>query len=116
MAHSSITGADFAPIRPSGRGADVLGPSDSSDSGSDAVGTDEAHEDSDAAGTGERGSVAGAEPREGGDILPDRVKRLPGDEEEEEEGLPEAAPDDEEFTDDDAQEITDLDTDDKEQE
>ena len=110
MAHSSILGADFAPSQPSGRGADVLGPSDSSDSGSDAVGTDEIHEDSDAAGTGERGSVAGRDAREGGDILPDRVKRLPG--EEDEEGLP----DDEEFTDDDAGEITDLDIEDKEQE
>ena len=114
MAHSSILGADFAPSQPSGRGADVLGPSDSSDSGSDAVGTDEIHEDSDAAGTGERGSVAGRDAREGGDILPDRVKHLP--EEEDEEGLPEADPDDEEFTDDDAQEITGLDTDDQEQE
>jgi hypothetical protein len=94
MAHSSITGADFAPSLPIGRGADVLGPSDSSDSGSDAVGTEEIHEDSDAAGTGERGSVAGNDAREGGDILPDRVSRLPEDE-----GFPEAAPDDEELAD-----------------
>jgi hypothetical protein len=94
MAHSSITGADFAPSRPSGRGADVLGPSDSSDTGSDAVGTDEIHEDSDAAGTGERGSVTGIDAREGGDILPDRVRRLPEDE-----GFPEAAPDDEDLAD-----------------
>jgi len=57
MAYSSILGADTAPIQPSGRDADLLGPSDSSDSGSDAMGTDEIHADSDASGTGERGSV-----------------------------------------------------------
>jgi hypothetical protein len=94
MAHSSILGADIAPGHPSGRGSDMLGPSDSSDSGSDAVGTDEIHEDSDAAGTGARGAVTGADAREGGDIPPDRVTRLPDDE-----GLPEA----------DTQEFTDLD-------
>jgi hypothetical protein len=94
MAHSSILGADIARGHPSGRGSDMLGPSDSSDSGSDAVGTDEIHEDSDAAGTGARGAVTGADAREGGDILPDRVTRLPDDE-----GLPEA----------DTQEFTDLD-------
>jgi hypothetical protein len=77
MAHSSILGADIAPSQPSGRGSDVLGPSDSSDTGSDAMGTDELHEDSDAAGTGERGSATPGEGRESGDILPDRVKRLP---------------------------------------
>lgn len=94
MAHSSILGADFAPGLPSGRGSDVLGPSDSSDSGSDALGTDEIHEDSDAAGTGARGAVSGSDAREGDDILPDRVTRLPDDE-----GLPEADLDTQEFTD-----------------
>jgi hypothetical protein len=94
MAHSSILGADIAPSLPSGRGSDVLGPSDSSDSGSDALGTDEIHEDSDAAGTGERGSVSGADSREGGDILPDRVTHLPDDE-----GFPEADPDTQELAD-----------------
>lgn len=98
MAHSSILGADIAPGFPSGRGSDALGPSDSSDSGSDAAGTDEIHEDSDAAGTGARASVYGKESREGGDILPDRVTRLQDDE-----GLPEA--------DTDAGELTDLDAD-----
>lgn len=96
MAHSSILGADIAPSLPSGRGADVLGPSDSSDSGSDAAGTDEIHDDSDAAGTGARGSVSGADVREGSDILPDRVTRLQDDE-----GSPEA--------DLDADELADLD-------
>ena len=85
MAYSSILGADTAPIQPSGRDADLLGPSDSSDSGSDAMGTDEIHADSDASGTGERGSVTPGEGREGGDILPDRVINLKGDD-----GLPDA--------------------------
>lgn len=76
MAYSSILGAEVAPAQPEGRGADRLGPSDNSDSGSDALGTSEIHADSDAAGTGERGSVAGADGREGGDILPDRVVNL----------------------------------------
>lgn len=76
MAYSSILGADVAPTVPSGRDADLLGPSDSSDSGSDAMGTDESHSDSDSRGTGERGVVAGGDAREGGDILPDRVVNL----------------------------------------
>jgi hypothetical protein len=94
MAQSSILGADLAPTQPSGRGSDRLGPSDSSDSGSDAVGTDEMHEDSDAAGTGERGSATGGEGRAGGDILPDRLTRARDGE-----GLPEADPDTQEYTD-----------------
>jgi hypothetical protein len=94
MAYSSILGADTAPSQPGGRGADLLGPSDNSDSGSDAIGTYEALADSDSVGTGERGSVTPGDPREGGDILPDRIARLPdGD------GLPEADPDTQEFTD-----------------
>jgi hypothetical protein len=76
MAYSSILGADVAPTVPSGRDAELLGPSDSSDSGSDAMGTDELHGDSDSRGTGERGAVAGRDSREGGDILPDRVINL----------------------------------------
>lgn len=76
MAYSSILGAEVAPTQPSGRDAELLGPSDSSDSGSDAVGTDELHADSDSRGTGERGAVAGSDGREGGDILPDRVVNL----------------------------------------
>ena len=74
MAYSSILGADTAPVQHSGKDAEALGPSDNSDSGSDAVGTSEAHADSDAVGTGERGAVTpGAEGREGGDIAPDRI-------------------------------------------
>jgi len=76
MAFSSILGASKAPAQPSGRGSDLLGPSDNSDSGSDARGTQESHGDSDAAGTGERGVVAGVDPLEGSDILPDHVVQI----------------------------------------
>ncbi|MEY4652839.1 MAG: hypothetical protein RI884_1420 [Pseudomonadota bacterium] len=76
MAYSSIMGADKAPAQPSGRGSDMLGPSDNSDSGSDARGTEEVHGDSDSTGTGERGVVSGVDGKEGVDILPDRVVRL----------------------------------------
>ena len=94
MAHSSLLGADVAPSQPSGRSADRLGPSDSSDTGSDALGTDELHEDSDSAGTGERGSVTADEASEGQDILPDHVVQLVKGE-----GFPQADPDMQEFTD-----------------
>ena len=100
MAYSSILGADPAPIHPSGRDAEALGPSDNSDSGSDAVGTFEVHADSDASGTGERASVDPREGREGADILPDRVVRPGGGE-----GFPAADVDAQEFTDLDADEI-----------
>jgi len=91
MATSSILGGSTAPQRAPGTGTDLLGPSDSSDSGSDvqgerALATDaddggtgavpvELDSDTDARGTGERGAAVGAEPRDGGDILPDRVVR-----------------------------------------
>lgn len=91
MAQSSILGGSAAPARPPGTGTDLLGPSDSSDSGSDVQGertlATEAAEggtgalpadldsDTDAAGTGERGSAAGREARDGGDIMPDRIVR-----------------------------------------
>lgn len=80
MAYSSILGADKAPLQPAGRGSDLLGPSDNSDSGSDALGTAEIQGDSDAYGTGERGVVSGVDAKEGGDILPDRIVRLGGGE------------------------------------
>lgn len=94
MAYSSILGADVAPSNPSGRDAELLGPSDNSDSGSDTVGTSEAHEDSDSVGTGSRGAVAGPDAREGADILPDRVVNL-----HQVEDLPPAGPDPLELTD-----------------
>lgn len=101
MAYSSILGADSAPSHPSGREAELLGPSDNSDSGSDTIGTDEADADStDAGGTGDRGAVAGPDAREGADIMPDRIVNMADDA-----GLPEADPDGMEMTDldDDAQ-------------
>lgn len=104
MSYSSILGADQAAPQPSGRDAGSLGPSDNSDSGSDALGTSEAYADSDAVGTGERGSVTPGEGREGGDILPDHVVRMDAEGESEEtaasgEGFPAADVDAQEFTD-----------------
>lgn len=81
MAYSSILGADVAPAQSPGRDADLLGPSDRSDSGSDSIGTTEDRADSDSTGTGERGAVAGADAVEGADILPDRVVGLDGERE-----------------------------------
>ena len=108
MAYSSILGADSAPAQPSGREAELLGPSDNSDSGSDTIGTEEAQEDSiDSGKTGDRGVVAGADTREGADILPDQVVRLADGE-----GFPEADPDSMEMTDMDnreAQRLAELD-------
>jgi hypothetical protein len=106
MAYSSIMGADQAPAQPSGRSSDLLGPSDNSDSGSDATGTQEVHGDSDSVGTGERGAVAGPDAVEGGDILPDRVVRLGN-----EDGVPEFDPDSDDFTDLDADIDSDTDSD-----
>lgn len=93
MAYSSILGADTAPIQPSGRSSELLGPSDNSDSGSDALGTEEIHGDSDAGGTGERGVVSGLDGKEGCDILPDRVVRLGPDDAPGAEGSIESASD-----------------------
>ena len=108
MAYSSILGADRAPPEPSGREAELLGPSDNSDSGSDTIGTGEAREDSvDSGKTGDRATVAGADLREGADILPDKVVNMADDE-----GFPEADPDGMEMTDldnRDAQRLAELD-------
>ncbi|MDI1260633.1 hypothetical protein [Aquabacterium sp.] len=93
MAKSSIFGTHQAPRHAPGHDADALGPSDSSDSGSDIQGelhleTDDFEtlsaaisgagntaltSDTDAGGTGERGSAVPEHIREGGDISPDRV-------------------------------------------
>jgi len=65
MAYSSILGADSAPSQPSGREAELLGPSDNSDSGSDTIGTGEAREDTiDSTKTGDRGAAAGRDARD----------------------------------------------------
>ena len=124
MAYSSILGGDRAPMQPSGRSSDLLGPSDSTDTGSDALGTQEIHADSDAVGTGERGAVFGADAVEGGDIAPDRVMRMSEGAEGDDElgsaiddgpgsgnGFPEADPDGQEFTDLDADKDADEDSD-----
>jgi hypothetical protein len=41
MGHSSLLGVEKAPLEPDGRDEEALGPSDSSDSGSDRVGVDQ---------------------------------------------------------------------------
>ncbi|MET0918411.1 MAG: hypothetical protein ABWY07_08330 [Burkholderiales bacterium] len=95
MANSSILGGDHAPAYPRGTDTDALGPSDSSDSGSDVQvdlgrsampdeGSEGAlpiahHGSSDAAGTGERGAADGRDVDEGADILPDRIGTVPDD-------------------------------------
>jgi hypothetical protein len=95
MATSSILGADRAPSQAAGRDVEALGPSDSSDSGSDVQGEldlapptdldDTVYgtvqpglaSDSDSAGTGERSAALPDEAgREAGDILPDRVQSI----------------------------------------
>ncbi len=97
MATSSILGGTTVPERHPGTGTDALGPSDSSDSGSDvageramATGPDDpdnlgavpsnTDSDTDRFGTGERASATpGARDREAGDILPDSVRNSPSD-------------------------------------
>ena len=90
MAHSSILGGEPAPRRAAGNDVDALGPSDTSDSGSDIQGerpmatqadnpaewgsiTADGSASSDAMGTGERGSATGDAGHENADILPDRI-------------------------------------------
>ena len=119
MAYSSILGGERAPVQPSGRSSDLLGPSDNSDSGSDALGTNELHADSDGVGTGERGAVSGPDAIEGADIAPDRIVRMDADGVELGEavddgpgsgsGYPEADPDGQEMTDLDADSDADAD-------
>ncbi len=89
MAQSSILGGQPAAAQARGRDTDALGPSDSSDSGSDVQG-ERAHvasdvadagalpvelgSDSDASGTGERGAATGEDIEAGADILPDHIE------------------------------------------
>ena len=77
MATSSILGGAHLPEHVRGKDTNALGPSDNSDSGSDAQGAygdDEMASDSDAAGTGERASVGlGLDPSDI-DILPDHIE------------------------------------------
>jgi hypothetical protein len=74
-----------------GHGTSALGPSDSSDSGSDVqggvditqVGMEDADSDCDRSGTGERAAAdSESEPRDGSDIDTDHVEKMPGEDEE----------------------------------
>jgi hypothetical protein len=93
MATSPLLGADRAPTQAPGRDVESLGPSDSSDSGSDVQGeldlypdhdlenhlsiTPGRNSDSDSGGTGERGgAVPESDVREGGDIQPDQIRSV----------------------------------------
>ena len=95
MAHSSILGGERAAPRARGRDTDALGPSDSSDSGSDVQGerpsatgpdtpgdidaalTADLASDTDAAGTGERASAVPDGVEDGADIGTDSIRRMP---------------------------------------
>ena len=80
MATSSILGGDPAPTWPRGSDVASLGPSDSTDSGSDARGGfdfDELSSDTDAEGTGERSSVDPLNVRSDADTLPDHIEGMP---------------------------------------
>jgi len=87
---SSIRGGSAAAPRAPGKNVGTLGPSDSSDSGSDVRGESpmptvpdnqaewgalpvDPDSDSDARGTGERGSATGKAVPDGADILPDQA-------------------------------------------
>ena len=90
---SSILGGERVAQRPIGKDVGTLGPSDSSDSGSDVQGatrlkteTEEGQEtggatpviedsDTDAEGTGERAEAVPEGARDGADIAPDRIAR-----------------------------------------
>ena len=81
MATSSILGGSKAPEEISGKDVHALGPSDNSDSGSDAVGAygeDELSSDSDAAGTGERASAGIGLEQPDADVMPDHIETAPG--------------------------------------
>ena len=78
MATSSILGGKHLPEPVRGKDTNALGPSDNSDSGSDAQGAygdDEMASDSDAVGTGERASAGRGLGPSDADILPDHIER-----------------------------------------
>lgn len=78
MATSSILGGSQLPEEISGKDIHALGPSDNSDSGSDAIGAygeDELASDSDSAGTGERAEVGIGGSQPDADILPDHIEQ-----------------------------------------
>ncbi|MDB5744284.1 MAG: hypothetical protein JWR68_2599 [Polaromonas sp.] len=78
MATSSILGGSQLPEEISGKDMQALGPSDNSDSGSDAIGaySDEAlASDTDSFGTGERASIDPGADHTDVDIRPDHIER-----------------------------------------
>ena len=82
MATSSILGGTHVPRPAAGNDTNALGPSDNSDSGSDAqgaYGTDELASDSDAVGTGERATAGDGMEKPGADIMPDHIESLSGE-------------------------------------
>lgn len=94
MATSSILGGAPAPAQPSGKDIDALGPSDSTDSGSDvqadlnpsggpgedSEGALPVQHDSttDRAGTGERASADAVPPATDADLLPQQTRDMDG--------------------------------------
>ncbi len=81
MATSSILGGSKLPEEISGKDMHALGPSDNSDSGSDAMGAygdDELSSDSDAVGTGERATIGTGRIQPDADIRPDHIERASG--------------------------------------
>ena len=81
MATSSILGGNRTPESTGGKDIDSLGPSDNSDSGSDAMGAYGEDSDSDSVGTGNRASVEGPGlEHTDGDILPDHLESADGNE------------------------------------
>ena len=77
MASSSFLGGQHLPEHVRGKDTNALGPSDNSDSGSDAQGAygdEEMSSDSDAAGTGERASAGPGLDVSDADILPDHIE------------------------------------------
>jgi hypothetical protein len=101
MATSSILGGTPVPEEISGKDVQSLGPSDNSDSGSDAVGaygSEELASDTDAAGTGESASIGDGQPD--ADILPDHIERAPGAQDDSDIGPDDTgSPSSDEFTD-----------------
>lgn len=94
MSTDPLLGGSRAPAHASGKDIDALGPSDTSDSGSDVqtdlrrTSLDEgaegalpiAHDStSDSTGTGESASADPAPPELDADLLPDRTARVPGE-------------------------------------
>ena len=82
MTSSSFLGGQRLPEHIKGKDTNALGPSDNSDSGSDAqgaYGTDEMSSDSDAEGTGERASAGPGLEVCDADIMPDHIEGPPDD-------------------------------------